>query len=109
MKRRWFIRSSFIGLLLLSVGGWVWSYIRCEDFSHVHISQGSPELYFYGLEISGGKLVLMYTVADQITQPGEVTRDGWNWFYEHERPEYFIFGEGGTSGWTVQKGMDFMP
>src|ERR1035437_9628380 len=26
MKRRWIIRSFFIGLLLLCVGGWVWSY-----------------------------------------------------------------------------------
>jgi hypothetical protein len=43
MKRRWIIRNFFIGLLLLCVGGWVWS---AAHYSWITFYHGGKNLDF---------------------------------------------------------------
>ena len=78
--KRWIIRSFFIGLLLLCVGGWRWSYFFCESLAYQQPRTLNPAENKY-VEVSGGNLLLMtYVPFSDDATPWPV---GWTYYHRH--------------------------
>ena len=92
--KRWIIRSFFIGLLLLFVGGWVGSYRYSWLIAHQNQDLVSIPGYEYvsvlGVRCNWGKIQLTYWHADPASQPNLYPTffegDGWLVHAESSHP-----------------------
>ena len=98
--KRWIIRSFFIGLLLLCVGGWGLSYVYDDFFGYEYAPTGS-----WYMQCGGGKFMFVY--EDYISTP----RPTGYWFVGHQthfRNELYGGSKGGRMlGFRVS--WEFLP
>jgi hypothetical protein len=93
MKRRWIIRGFFISLLLLCVGGWVWSSKLGLEIGYCggHTSD-VPDMWEYRVDCVRGEIVFGWLEHFDSTQPL-----GWsfrgsnpNSIYWHEDGDFYL-------------------